>query len=248
MKARQRFLLILSSAAALPVTWASALTPDDSAAIARQMDRGVQLLDQGIPDTAITRYFDPVIAHYEKLYPHAAGSVYFAHDPNESVIYAAMDDPREQRGHRKLATVVDDSTWPDALELKGYALVEMQRNEEAIKVFKQAIEIAPIYPASWSELGNIYQARKQWGAAADAYRHAAQGAAWLEDPETRRTMQARAWRGEGSVMIETGKLDDAEAIYRRCLTLDPSDSRSKGQLAYISAVRQAQLARAVPAD
>lgn len=228
----QRLLLILLAATAMPISEANTVGPTDAAAIARQLDQGVQLLNQGIPDTAITKYFDPVIRHYEKMYRHAGKSLYFAHDPNESVIYAAMDDAQ--------AKVITDSTWPDALELKGYALVEMQREDEAIKVLKQAIELAPIYPASWSELGNIYQGRKQWSEAADAYHHAAQGAGWLDDSEAKKSMQARAWRGEGYVLIETGKLDEAEAIYRRCLGLDPQDSRAKGQLAYISSVREAQ--------
>jgi tetratricopeptide (TPR) repeat protein len=43
----------------------------------------------------------------------------------------------------------------------------------------------------------------------------------------------RAWRGMGYVLIEQGRLEEAEAIYKKCLTLDPNDEKAKGELRYI---------------
>jgi Tfp pilus assembly protein PilF len=51
-------------------------------------------------------------------------------------------------------------------------------------------------------------------------------------------MQSRSCRGIGFVLTEQGKLDESEANYRRCLTLDPNDQKSKDELAYIGRLRQ----------
>jgi len=39
-------------------------------------------------------------------------------------------------------------------------------------------------------------------------------------------------------LTEQGKLNESEANYRRCLTLDPSDQKSKDELTYIAQLRQ----------
>lgn len=51
---------------------------------------------------------------------------------------------------------------------------------------------------------------------------------------------ARAWRGIGFVYIETGKLDEAEELYKKCLELNAEDKMAKAELAYIENLREKQ--------
>ena len=47
-----------------------------------------------------------------------------------------------------------------------------------------------------------------------------------------------AWRGEGYCLVEQGKLDEAEAIYRKALEANPKDQKSQGELRYIEGLRK----------
>jgi Flp pilus assembly protein TadD len=48
----------------------------------------------------------------------------------------------------------------------------------------------------------------------------------------------RALRGKGFVLVELGKLDEAEAMYRRCLAIDPADTKAANELRYVQSRRQ----------
>ncbi len=50
-------------------------------------------------------------------------------------------------------------------------------------------------------------------------------------------MLTRAWRGKGFVLTEQGKLDESEALYRKCLALDADDGGAKRELEYIQSLR-----------
>jgi Flp pilus assembly protein TadD len=50
--------------------------------------------------------------------------------------------------------------------------------------------------------------------------------------------RGRAWRGLGYNLVEEGKLDEAEAMYRKCLELDPDDAKSQGELRSIGEQRK----------
>ena len=50
-------------------------------------------------------------------------------------------------------------------------------------------------------------------------------------------MKSKACRGIGYALTEMGKLDESEANYMRCLTIDPAGQRNKGELAYIAQLK-----------
>jgi tetratricopeptide (TPR) repeat protein len=52
---------------------------------------------------------------------------------------------------------------------------------------------------------------------------------------------ARALRGIGYVDVELGKLDEAEAMYRRCLDIDPKDQKATGELGYVLNLKAKQV-------
>jgi tetratricopeptide (TPR) repeat protein len=133
--------------------------------------------------------------------------------------------------------VVVSGAWADALQLKGFALVELHRTDDAKAAFNEAIALAPLYPAPWSELGNIYQTEKNWPEATKAYEQAENGAELVEDKDAGRPFYRRALRGQAFVLTEQGRLDESEALYRKCLAIDAEDSGAKRELDYIAELR-----------
>jgi Flp pilus assembly protein TadD len=126
--------------------------------------------------------------------------------------------------------------WADAYYLKGYALVELRRSEDAKVALERAIHLSPFNSQYLSELANIYQDEKNWPKAFDLYSEAEAFATF--SPSTREKLDtARAKRGQGYVLTELGRLDEAEAKYKECLAMDPNDAKAQHELEYIRAVR-----------
>jgi len=51
---------------------------------------------------------------------------------------------------------------------------------------------------------------------------------------------AIARRGLGYVLVELGRLDEAEEKYRQCLAADPNDVKAKNELAYVLDLQKAE--------
>ena len=56
-------------------------------------------------------------------------------------------------------------------------------------------------------------------------------------PDREKLDTARAIRGQGYVLAELGRLDEAEAKYKKCLAMDANDAKAQHELEYIRAVR-----------
>jgi Flp pilus assembly protein TadD len=48
---------------------------------------------------------------------------------------------------------------------------------------------------------------------------------------------ARARRGLGYVLVEMGKLNEAEKKYQQCLAADPKDTKAAQELEYVRGLR-----------
>ena len=58
-------------------------------------------------------------------------------------------------------------------------------------------------------------------------------AAKLAPDDTRSDELGRARRGQGYVLVELGKLDEAEKKYQQCLAANPNDANAKAELQYV---------------
>jgi tetratricopeptide (TPR) repeat protein len=221
-----------------------AAKPLTDAQAAKLLADGRRVLAQGIPDVAISKYFQPVIDSYESVKREPGTKIFVARSTTETLIYSAMPLKQGTGG----SVVLSDTAWVDALDLKAYALVEMQQSDAAEKVLLRALELESMDPTALAELGNVYQERKQWDKAAELYRQLESSAALIyEEGDVKNQVTARALRGQGFILTEQGKLDESEALYKRCLELDPHDSKSLNELAYIQQLRARQAAAASPA-
>jgi len=201
------------------------------------LDEGRRVIAQGIPDTAIKQDIDPVIAEFERRYAKETRVIYVTHGMTESFMYMGMSGVADDKSGNKRGAIAIQGPWTDALVMKGYALFELRRPEEAKTVLRRAIELSPVYPPPWIELGALYQQEKDWPAALDAYQNAEDGTEFMEEGAAKTSMLTRAWRGKAFVLTEQGKLDESEALYKKCLALDADDGAAKRELEYIQSLR-----------
>ena len=206
--------------------------PDGPSKEYTQLKDGQQALRQGNPQRAISEYFDPVIDHYEAMYKGSKARMYSAQSAGQMFIYAALptDDKRPVE--------VLDTEWASAYLLKAYALTELGRIPDAQEALASAIALSPMNSQYLSELAYTYQAQKDCDKSIATYVQAASMAELGSDDATKTSDLTRAWRGQGYCLVEQGKLAEAEAMYQKCLALDPNDNKAKGELEYIRGLRK----------
>jgi tetratricopeptide (TPR) repeat protein len=188
---------------------------------------GVQLLKEHRPAEAIQNYFDKVIASYEAMYPPDTKITYCARSATESLSYlaqAAKDDK---------TSLVIGPAWCDAYFLRAYGLIDLGRHAEARQSLEKAIGMSPRNAHYLSELASIYRIEKKWNEALAKYETAAQLARDFSPPESRVIELGEALRGKGYVLVELGRLDEAEATYKQCLEINPADKVAIGELDYV---------------
>jgi tetratricopeptide (TPR) repeat protein len=199
--------------------------------------QGRRELDAGRRREAIG-YYDKVIAHFRAAHDGADVLVYCAHTPVETLLYAAMG------ATQKRSTTVLGPTWADAYLMKGYALVELGQLTEAREAVEASVALAPQNAQYLAELGYVYQATSEWAKSLDAYQRSAEGAQATSAPEEKQADLTRALRGQGFALTELGRLDEAEALYRKCLEIDSKDAKASNELDYIRAIRKKKQAAA----
>ena len=200
------------------------------------LDKGMQSVQQGNSSEAVD-IADQVIAHYESKYSDAKTRWYVARSTQESLLYLVSATVGAEKGRdQRNATVVTSVAWPDAYYLKAYALVEMGDLDHGKVPLERALALMPRNSQYLSELGNIYQADKNWPKAMQDYTDA-EATSEFSYPHVKLRDKTRAKRGIAFVLVELGKLDEAEKQYRECLALDPNDSHSPQELEYIRLLR-----------
>jgi tetratricopeptide (TPR) repeat protein len=203
----------------------------DSSGLYQLLLEGRTLLQQGRPQEAMEESFDQVIASYETRYDKSPKRIYCARSPQETVLYGGLASSQKQDAE------ILTSEWADAYLMKGYALLELGRVAEAKATIERAVALSPQNAQYQEELAFAYQTEKDYVRAMALYESAEQ-AAEFSPKETKIGDLTRALRGQGYILIEQGKLDEAEKKYHKCLELDPGDSGSKNELEYIEQLRR----------
>ncbi len=206
------------------------------------------------------------IVEYEQRHPEGETRWFVSRDTAETLAYlvlanveadraakpAASGDAGTVAGNRHKDAVALTSMWSEAYYMKAYALYELAvesggyahntqitddtRIAQAKAALARGLSLQPYHARMHAELGQIHQLEKNWNAALAAYTAAEDAAAF--SPEEERTADlTRAKRGIGFVLIELGRLKDAERKFRECLKLDPKDAGAKRELEYIRHLR-----------
>jgi tetratricopeptide (TPR) repeat protein len=216
-----------------PASTASAKpqTPDSDAGMDRRLEQAGQLV-QARKSAEALPVLDEVIAHFEKKYRNGAERAYSARSPAEGLLYLL----EAGKAQPPIGARVYAATWGQAYFLKGYALVELLRLDDAKAALTSAIDLAPHNSQYRSERGQVYAYQRDWRTSLQEFR-AARDAAEFTPPELKNRELTRALRGMAFAEIELQNLDEAEAIHKRVLQIDPNDAISLRELRYIRTLR-----------
>jgi tetratricopeptide (TPR) repeat protein len=124
--------------------------------------------------------------------------------------------------------------YGEAVFFKGYILIDLGRGDEARAFLDRAVSLSPSNPQFLCEAGNWYAEHHQAARGLELFQQCEDNASLANDQPF---MRARAARGKGYSLIELGRLDEAEAIYRKRLADDPKDEKAAGELRYIEQQR-----------
>jgi tetratricopeptide (TPR) repeat protein len=132
--------------------------------------------------------------------------------------------------------IVTDRNWADAYFLKGFALIDANRPDEAITWFDKALTLSPNNAHMLAERAEWYKARHEWDRAYQEF-DAARGATDFSEDDVFKAEKGRALRGMAFVRVEQNRLDEAEKLIRQALDVDPTDQKALSELQYIQSRR-----------
>jgi tetratricopeptide (TPR) repeat protein len=199
--------------------------PDKDPQMAKFLQAARHLIDTRDQAAAIQKC-NTVIKAFESYYGNSTQKLFCARTSAETLgvlLKAAVD---------KTNAIALSSTWSDAYFMKGYALQDLHRVNEARLLLQQALKLSPLNSQYLAEIGEVYALEKNWPQAEQAYRDAEENAP-LAPEDSRADELGRARRGLGYVLVELGKLDEAEKKYQQCLAANPNDRKAKAELDYV---------------
>jgi tetratricopeptide (TPR) repeat protein len=199
--------------------------PDKDPQMMKLLQDARHLIDSKNPAAAIAKC-DAVISAYKAHYGDSKQKIFCARSPEESLglmMKAAVD---------KNNAIALSFIWSDAYFLKAYALEDLGRMGEAKATLQQALKMSPFNAQYLAEMGQIYAREKNWSKADQLYREAEDNAS-LSPPANKADDLAKARRGLGYVLVELGKLDEAEKKYQQCIAANPNDGKAKAELQYV---------------
>jgi tetratricopeptide (TPR) repeat protein len=219
-------LLVLSIVAASNVGFAaSGVDPDKDPQMEKLLWDARHLIDSKNPAAAIPKC-DAIISAYKAYYGSRKEKIYCGRSGTETLgalLKAAVD---------KENAIALSSTWADAYYMKAYALQDAHRLSEAKATLQLALKLSPFNSHYLAELGDIYALEKNWPKAMKVFDEAEDNAK-LGPEDTQAEELGRARRGQGYVLVELGKLDEAEKKYKQCLASNPKDTKAKAELEYV---------------
>ncbi|MGJ3649836.1 tetratricopeptide repeat protein [Sphingomonas sp. GlSt437] len=209
-----------------PPAHAAQTSDPTGAATAETLDKAYVEIKTGNPQKAID-LVEPIIKSNDQLIASEQRHVYCGMSPAETLFYLV------QAANAKQGAIAYAKAACEALFVKAFALVDLNRIDDAQLIFKRLVQLAPQHSQYWAELGNTYRLNKNWDAGLEAYVQATESAA-LAEPQDKPGRTCIALRGQGYVLVELGRWDEAERAYRQCLKVIPNEPKSLGELHYIA--------------
>lgn len=225
-------LLVLLLLSGLPLTHASAKeTPaeqsdqDDAKQLGSLM-QARDLLEKKRIDGAIV-LINQVLAFYDAEYADDKRLHYAGRSQAEVLAYML-----HAANQGKSAVALKSTSWVEARYMKGYALLELKRLDEAKASLESAVEMSPYNSQYVSELAYLYGQQGDWKKSHELFEAALDHAAFT--PEASQLGdRSRACRGSGYALVELAQMEEAEKKYLQCLVLDPKDASSERELQWV---------------
>lgn len=144
---------------------------------------------------------------------------------------------------KKDKTVAISSNICDAYFLKGFALIDLKRRDEARPYLETAINLDPDNQHYMNELAEWYKAAGQWQKSLELFTKASEtsdlAVELMEDKKaskrTADSRQCRSYRGIAFNQVELQNWKEAREAVKKCLAIIPDEPHSKSELEYIEA-------------
>ncbi len=152
----------------------------------------------------------------------------FLNKPLESVSHPVAEITKQITGEQKstaneAAPVEADQLTAEELFERAYAQEEANNYEEAIRYYKEAIQLNPAYDKAYYNLGCLLSDLKRNNEAEAAYRKAIE-----LNPSDEKTHF-----NLGHLLSDLKRNNEAEAAYRKAIELNPSDEKAHHNLGYL---------------
>ncbi|WP_141237062.1 tetratricopeptide repeat protein [Sphingopyxis sp. GW247-27LB] len=130
----------------------------------------------------------------------------------------------------------------DAYFLKGFALIDLGRRDDALPNLEAAVAMDPDNNHYANELGEWYKAGRQWEKSLEIFTRASEtndlSLDFMEDKAAvqriRNNRRCRSYRGIAFNQSELRHWDEARAALDKCLAIVPGDEASLQELNYIA--------------
>ncbi len=231
------FVTLTLLAAALP--WAQAEQPAAPASEGKLnaeqvlVNEAEHLAAQGKPSEAL-QAIEKAMTGYEARYADLDKTIYSARTPSEALLYML------EAANANMDAIAVEFEYGYAWYLKGFVLIDLGRTDQALASLQKAVALSPSNSQFLSELGNLQKVAKDWPAALATFERAEDASGLSPDAIATKDL-SRALRGQGFVLSELGRYDEAENIFKRCLELDPDDTMATNELIYIQQQRTGQV-------
>ena len=204
------------------------------AADAAALQQAGALIQGRQPQAAIDTVLNPLIASHEAEVRDSQASVYCANTPAESLMYLVS------AANAKKSALVVDGTLCNAYFMRGFAEVDLGQIKAAAADYDHVLALSPHNPHYLNEVGQFHSRLRDWNGALALFHRAEDDAKAFAVEGRANAELGLALRGIGFVDVELGKLDEAEALYRRCLEIDTNDGKAKAELGYVQGLKAKQ--------
>lgn len=201
--------------------------PGDPGTKQAQLQQAKEIVTQGHPEQALP-LLDQIIAAGEAIKPTDGSLVFSAPTMTEALMYATLGT----EVHKPV--IVLDGNLATAHWLRGFALVDLGRDEDAKADLDRAIALAPMNGLFFAERAEWFKTRRDWESAFADFESANSYAGFAPDDD-KAGLEARSFRGMAFVRVEQGKLDEAKSLLKKALRAEPDNPRTKADLADVEA-------------
>jgi tetratricopeptide (TPR) repeat protein len=183
--------------------------------------------DMAGAEKAFLDYVQKMPSDWRPVQEYQNETVVHCWDQDEFVSYSKFYGPK---ANKKII-------WKGPLYSKAYfklafIAVERKNFEEALQYLDKGIALEPDHPGLLCEKAYILSQLKRYQEAYDLFVKAVDIRPWASDIQ-----RARALRGAGTALIDLGKLDESEAMFKKSLEIEPGNKNALSELDYIKGLR-----------
>ena len=180
------------------------------------------------PDGAI-KLVDPIIARADASDTKDADAIC----PGTAVAllgaFMARQDPT--------FVISTENDWCEAMLLKGYALAELGKSEQASELLGKLVRFDPNNPNYLAEYAFVLQSTRKLDESMAFYKRVVNVSEKLSDKSAQRHWRAVGLRGIGFIHSDRQEWDDAVKAYKASLKEEPDNKIALGELLYIEQSR-----------